>query len=494
MNGFGIDFGTTNSVAAVCDSRTGRVRALTDLSNNRPHPSVVWYKGDQTIVGSAAKYNLKDLANVAGNTFVASVKRKLGKDHAFSIFGEKKMAWEVAADIFRFLKERAASDYRQQLDNIVATVPVNYDGRARAELRRAANAAGLQITTFIHEPFAAVIGYCGNMPDGIQSLDGSHVMVFDWGGGTLDITIARIKDSRVYELSTSGLRDIAGDYFDSRIEKFGRSRFLDKYALHEEKVTLLPGTRARFAAECERAKINLSSSDEETLMLAQYFEREGRTYDLSEPIARVDFERIIREDIEAALRQVEKALDEAALSAQEIDTVLLIGGSSKIPLLKREMITRFGPRAIDVPNGDTVIAEGASIIAKNGWMPYLVRPIQVRLSDHSLYTVFEEGCILKPEACKKTINFYCTDNRDGEARMVLVEPQRTGDSSSAQVKHVLNIPVNPTLSRAVAGERVTAQFEIDDDLEFHVSAWGNIDEKVRTAAIHDLCFGIRVGG
>jgi molecular chaperone DnaK len=492
MNGFGIDFGTTNSVAAVCDGRTGKVRALTDITNNRPHPSVVWYKGDQTIVGSAAKYNLKDLASVAGNAFVPSVKRKLGSDHEFSIFGEKKMAWEVAADIFRFLKERAATEYRQELDNIVVTVPVNYDGRARSELRKAASAAGLRVTTFIHEPFAAVIGYCGNMPGGIQHFDGSHVMVFDWGGGTLDITIARIKDSRVYELSTSGLRDIAGDYFDSRLENFGRTRFLDKHALHDEKVALLPGTRARFAAECERAKINLSSADEEQLLLAQYFEREGVTYDLNETVMRSDFERIIRDDIDAALRQVDKALDEAALSAQEIDTVLLIGGTSKIPLLKQMMINRFGPRTIDVPNGDTVIAEGASIIAKNGWMPYLVRPIQIRLSDESLYTVFEEGCVLKPEACRRTVNFYCTDNRDGEARMVLVEQQRSGDTSSSQVKHVLNIPVNPTLSRAVAGERVTAQFEIDDDLEFHVSAWGNIDEKVTEGAIHDLCFGIRV--
>lgn len=169
------------------------------------------------------------------------------------------------------------------------TVPVQYDGRARSELRKAPNAAGLQVSTFIHEPFAAVIGYCNNMPGGLQNLDSTHVMVFDWGGGTLDITIARIKDAKVYELSTSGLKDIAGDYFDSRIENFGRPRFLDRHALQDEKVTLAPGTRTRFAAECECAKISLSSSEEEQLMLAQYFEREDRGYDLSERITMLDF-------------------------------------------------------------------------------------------------------------------------------------------------------------------------------------------------------------
>jgi molecular chaperone DnaK len=396
----------------------------------------------------------------------------------------------VAADIFRFLKSEALQDYGHDLAEAVVTVPVYYDGRARAELRKAASAAGIQVTTFIHEPFAAVIGYCHTFRGGIEGLDGSNVMVFDWGGGTLDITVAQIKDGRIFELATSGLRDIAGDHFDSRIAKLGRSKFLERYGLRDDVVSILPQTRARFADECEKKKISLSSVEQEKLMVSQFFEREERGYDLEEPLTRIEFEYLIREDIEAALRQVDKALDYASLSAQEIDRVLLIGGSSKIPMLRREMLARFGPRTIDLPNGDTIIAEGASVVAKNGWLPYLERPIQVRLSDGSLYTVFEQGTVLKREACQKIINFYCTDNRDGEARLVLVEPQRNGDSSSIQVKEVLNIPVNLKLSRI--NERVTAKFEIDDDLEFHVSAWGAIDEKVSSIAIHDLCFGIRV--
>lgn len=492
MNGIGIDFGTTNSVAAFCDGRTGRVRALTNPDDNLPHPSVVQYKPDETIVGRVAKHQIHGYANVAGNAFVSSVKRKLGKSHTYSVMGERKAAWEVAADIFRFLKTRAQVDYGHEITEAVLTVPVNYDGLARADLRKAASAAGIQVRTFIHEPFAAVIGYCQTFDDGIAALDGSNVMVFDWGGGTLDITIARIKDARVFELATAGLIDIAGDHFDARIEKFARSRFLDRFGLRDDIVSILPGTQARLAEECEKKKINLSSAEQVKLMVGQFYEREDRSYDLEEPLARVDFEGLIREDIQAALRQVDEALYKAALSAQEVDRVLLIGGSSKIPMLQHEMLARFGSRAVDLLNGDTVIAEGASVISKNGWLPYLECPIQIRLSDGSLYTIFERGTVLKPESCDKTVNFYCTDNRDGEVRLVLVEPQRFGDSSSVKVKEVLNVPVNSRASRATANERVTARFEIDDDLEFHVSAWGNIDENVASTAIHDLRFGIRV--
>jgi molecular chaperone DnaK (HSP70) len=492
MNGYGVDFGTTNSVAAVCNGTGGRVRAYTDLSNNLPHPSVVWYRGDEIVVGKEAKRNLKGYADVTGNAFVGSVKRKLGHDYVYSVLGERKAAWQIASDVFRFLRTQAKQSYTDEIENAVVTVPVYYDGRARAELRKAANAAGMEIKTFIHEPFAAVVGYCYSSGIEIENLNGTNIMVFDWGGGTLDITIARVKDGRIFEVATAGLKDIAGDYFDIRLEKYARARFLDRYGLRDDVVSLLPGTKARFGFECEQAKIRLSSAADETVSVARFFEREGRDYDLNEPITRSEFDQLIKDDMQAAMRQVDKAIDEASLTAQEIDTVLLIGGTSRIPALRKEMLARFGRRAIDIPNADTIIAEGASVISYHDWLPYLVRPIQVRLSDGSLYTIFEEGRVLKAAACRKDINFYCTDNRDGEARMVLVEPTRAGDSSSVRVKDVLSVPVNSRLSLASANERVTASFEIDEDLTFHVSAWGAIDESVASLSIHDLCFGIRV--
>lgn len=492
MNGYGIDFGTTNSVAARCDGRSGRTLPFKDRKTNLPHASVVWFQGDHVVVGREAKFQIKEFAGVPGNAFVTSVKRKLGKNHNFSIFGERKAACAVASEIFRFLRQQAKTEYGDDLENVLLTVPVYFDGVARSELRDAANSAGIEIKTFIHEPFAAVISYLHASGRDVETLNGFNLLVFDWGGGTLDITVASIKDGQICELGTAGLNDIAGDYFDGRIEGFARGRFLDRYGFREDVLSLRPGTPARFGAECERAKIRLSSVDNERILVEQFFHREGQEYHLDEKITRQQFEGLIASDIQAALTQVDKALSQASLTADEIDAALLIGGSSRIPLLRTEMNTRFGARAIDVPNADTIIAEGAAIIAKNDWLPYLARPIQVLLADRSVYTVFESGHVLKPEACRKEINFYCTDNRDGEARLVVAETRRPGDSTSIQTKHILNIPVSSELPAPYNHERISSIFEIDENLVLWVNAWSATQGEVVSSPLHDLCFGLRV--
>jgi len=493
MSSHGIDFGTTNSVVARYDSRSGHVLAFRDRTSNRPHPSVVWYRGDKIEVGKEAKHQIREFAGVTGHAFISSVKRKLGKNHSFSIFGEKKPAYDVASEIFKYLRQQARASYEDDIENVVLTVPVYFDGQARSELRKAANLAGIEIKTFVHEPFAAVIGYyCGGGRN-IEALDRSTILVFDWGGGTLDITIARIEKSQIYELATAGLNDIAGDHFDDRLEHFARSRFLDRSGFREDILALRPGTPARLISECERAKINLSDALADRIQVAQFFQRDSRQYDLDEPVTRDDLGKLISDDIHAALRQVDKAIDEASLSAEEIDLALLIGGSSRIPMLRTEMQNRFGGRTVEVPNADTIIAEGAAIVAANGWLPYLARPVQVHLADKSLYTVFESGWVLKPEVSRKEMNFYCTDNREGKARLVIVESMRPGDSSSVQNKQILTISVSANLPRPYNHERVSTRFEIDENLVLCVSAWSATQQAVARASVHDLCFGLRVG-
>lgn len=490
--GFGIDFGTTNSVAARSDAATGRTLPFTDRETNLPHPSVVWYRGNQVVVGKEAKHQLKGFADEAGNAFVRSIKRKLGRDSGVTVFGERKEAYEIAAEIFRFLRQQAKDNYDYDLENVVLTVPVRFEGTAREDLRKAANAAGIEIKTFIHEPFAAVIGYCYSSARDIESLNGLNILVFDWGGGTLDITVARIKDGQIFELATAGLEDIAGDHFDSRLESYARGCFLNRHGLREDILSLRPGTRAKLSTECERAKISLSSRTAERLQLRLFFHRESLDYDLDAEITRPRFEGLIATDVDAALRQVDQVIGDAALTPEEIDAALLIGGSSRIPMLRSEMNVRFGARAIDVRNADTIIAEGAAIIAQNDWLPYLARPIQVRLSDGALYTIFERGQILKPEVCRKEVSFYCTDNRDGEAHMVIVESLRPGDTTAVRTVQILNVPVSAALPRPYNHERVSAVFEIDENLVFWSSAWSATQQSVVHTPVHDICFGLRV--
>jgi len=491
MNGIGIDFGTTNSVVAICEGRTGRTRGLTDPDSNLPHPSVVWFRGDGVEVGRRAKHQIQGFAEVPGNFFVRSVKRELGKGKRYGIFGEEKAASDVAAEIFRFLKNRAKRDHKVDVEAAVVTVPVHFDGRARRELRKAAADAGVHIKTFIHEPFAAVVGYCKNARQDITSFDGSRILVFDWGGGTLDVTLVQIQGGLLAEVGTGALDDIAGDRFDARVGGHVVSRFVETHGFRTELVTPQGGTRARLWEECERGKIVLSSRLQTKVQVAQFFRRGGRDLDLDESMDRSGFEKLIRQDVDAAFHIVDKVLNEARVSEPEVTRVLLIGGSSRIPVVRQEMEKRFGARLVEVANADTIIAEGAAIVAQEDLCPFLQRPVQIRLADETLYTVYEAGTLAIPDGSQKNLTLFCTDNRDGVAHLVIAERLRPGDPSSAITKEIVDIGVSAKLPAPYEHERVYVTLAIDQDLVLEVKAHSATQRKVATAEIHDLAFGLR---
>jgi len=181
-------------------------------------------------------------------------------------------------------------------------------------------------------------------------------------------------------------------------------------------------------------------------------------------------------------------MEEARLTSREIDLVLLIGGSSLIPLVQQEMTERFGARIVQVPNADTIIAEGAALIDALGMQPVLARAIGVRLSDESFYEIFPAGTVATPAVCNKTLNFFCTDNRDGEAKIILVERV---DQQEITKPQVLAIPVSREQPHKHADhERVVITFRLDDDLVLHVTAKRATQPHGRTIAIHDLLFAL----
>ncbi|MBI1930699.1 Hsp70 family protein [Candidatus Poribacteria bacterium] len=166
--GSGIDFGTTNSVAAVYNTKLRETEAFTS-DENRPYPSIVWYQADGTIIiGTEAKKNMIGFSHVEGHRFISSIKRSLGKNQFFSLFGRKVPASDVATEIFRYLRENAETKKNYALDKAVVTIPIDFNGQARRELRIAADKAGVYIKTFVHEPFAAVVRYCHHNQKGIE--------------------------------------------------------------------------------------------------------------------------------------------------------------------------------------------------------------------------------------------------------------------------------------------------------------------------------------
>jgi molecular chaperone DnaK (HSP70) len=494
--GLGIDFGTTNSIMALYEG--GMTRPLMD-GHGRPHPSVVWYQPDGKItVGRQAKRNIHGYSDQPGHHFVSSIKRSLGKNRSYRVFGQTRTPGDIASDIFGFLLAHAREDEgirerRFQLGEAVVTIPVYFDGPARRELRKAADRAGLYVKTFVHEPFAAVVSYCIGRDGrgGLESLEGRNLLVFDWGGGTLDITLAGIRNGIMTELATSGLEDRAGDHFDESLSKATRSRFLDRERINLSDLEQAPGVKDRFLAECERAKIALSKEASDKVQVAKAFKASGAIYDLDERISRSDFESLIRFDVRDAMAEVDKSLEKAVLTAGQVDHALLIGGSSNIPMVRAELETRFGARLEVVKNADTIIAEGAAIVDALGMLPVLAQSIGVRLSDGSDYEIFPAGTVAKPGVCKRTVNFFCTDNRNGDARLVITEKN---PKESWKVKELLSIPVSPDLPEPYNHERVTVDFFLDDDLVLNIVGKGATRTAGNNTEIFDLRYGMETHG
>jgi len=489
--GFGIDFGTTNSLVAVHNLKSEKTIVCRDKATDLPHPSVVWYRPDEPPrVGREAKAHISAYAEAAGNAFVQSIKRRLGKGDTLDVFGEKKPAQAVATDIFRFLLSDAHTAHDFDVREAVVTVPVYFDGRARRELRRAADDAGLFIKTFLHEPFAALIGYLYGMgfEAGLRQRDGQNILVFDWGGGTLDITVGQVCQGRVVQLSTAGLIDRAGDRFDSLLGAVATRKFQKRHSIPSDQFRLTAATKDRFRAQCERSKIELSAKRIQKVELADFL-RVGKTVlDLSERIEREDFENEILADVDLAAREVDRALDAAGLSARQIDLVLLIGGTSQIPLVQQRIRERFGYTVVNVKNADSIIAEGAAIADALGLGLVFTDSVAIELSDGTHHDVFKAGEPAKPEACNKTLNLFCTDNRDGVARLIVGLARASNGRFDRST--VLTIPVSPDLPRPYNHERVTASFRLDEDLVLHVDAKAATQPKGGHEEVVNLRFAV----
>lgn len=493
--GIGIDFGTTNSVVCIYDRSINTSKAF--LDSGFPHASVVWYRADGSTprVGRESKRQLRSYSGTEGHHFEASIKRQLGRGYDQYIFGRKVSAHEIASDIFRFLKEDAC-DQRPDLEfsGAIVTVPVYFDGKARRDLRMAADKAGIYIRSFIHEPFAAIVGYLSRSDswNRISSLNDRVVLVFDWGGGTLDITIAKIVDNQLIELSIGGMNDRAGDYFDEQVHKWALSNSCARNNLTVDDIRILAGDRGRLLTECERAKIALSDDLDDKIQTARAYSLGERWYDIDEAVQRTDLNGIVSADVERAISEVEAVLARAGVSHHGVDTVLLIGGTSRMPLVRDRLRELFSHRIVEIEQADTVIAEGAAVIDALNLQPMLSRSVCVELADDSLYPVFIEGELAVPDLCKKTLSFYCTDNRDGEAKLILKDSSNGYRSSKPALKQILTLPVSPDLPKPYNHEKVTVDFWLDEDLIVNVRGKAATQDKGNSCEIYDLCYGLRL--
>lgn len=343
----GIDLGTTNSVVAVKEGEN--ITIIANAEGSRLTPSVVAFtKEGERLVGQLAKRQ----AIVNPDRTVLSIKRKMGTDHAVAIDGKAYTPQEISAMVLQKLKKDAEDYLGETVTKAIVTVPAYFTDAQRQATKDAGKIAGLEVLRIINEPTAACLAYGANK-------EGEHkILVFDLGGGTFDVSILDVGEGVFEVLATSGDNLLGGDDWDERIvkwlvEEFRKAEGVD---LSKDRMAL---QRLREAAE--KAKVELSSMAETTISLPFITANQSGPKHLEMSLTRARFEEMTTDLIERVAIPCRRALEDSGLSASQIDKVLLVGGSTRMPVVQRKVKEIFGKEPTKGINPDECVAAGAAI-------------------------------------------------------------------------------------------------------------------------------------
>lgn len=496
----GIDFGTTNSLISVV-TREEKIKSFDD--RERPHPSVVRYEGDRVICGREARDKLEKLGiGVLGNT-VRGPKRLISSE-TINVEGRLMSPADVIGDYIRYLVSHARENDKDRIADLahaVVTIPVAMDGRGRKALRGALMTAGVYVEAFVHEPLAALYGYFRdqeNFEETIRSYDGRMILVFDWGGGTLDLTLCKVVDGCLVQVLNRGNNNVGGDYLDEAILNYVIREHEKKHGwTPDTKLQANPGMKSRLLAQCEKAKITLSSLDETNIFMPNYFQGEGEEAEIDVWLDRSTLEKIAEKIVKQGINEIHALLakDQADVDPQTIALCLATGGMVNMPFIKSMLTDIFGVSALHIsPKGDRIISEGAAWIAHDNVKLALAKPFELVEARNSLLTIIHEGTLLPPrgETITSLKSMYCSDPRDGKAVFTFKRPQMVNKSAAADPRTSygsLVVEINkdfPPLE-----ERISLTVTIDDNLIVHCEAVGDSYQQRRSIEFYDLEFSLR---
>ena len=342
----GIDLGTTNSCVAVYDG--GEAKVITNPEGMRTTPSVVAFKNGDIIVGQKAKNQM-----VTNKDTISSIKRKMGTSEKVSANGKEYSPEEVSAMILGDLKKTAEAYLGETVTKAVITVPAYFNDAQRQATKNAGKIAGLEVERIINEPTAAALAY------GIDKQEDAHtILVYDLGGGTFDVSILELGDG-VYEVkSTSGNNKLGGDDFDNRISDYLVSEFKKENGvdLSSDKMAM-----QRIKDASEKAKKDLSGVTSTQISLPFISQGENGPLHLEVNLTRAKFEDLISDLAESTLDPVRKALKDAKLTKDDINKVIFVGGSTRIPMITDLVKKELGKEPSKGVNPDEVVSMGAAI-------------------------------------------------------------------------------------------------------------------------------------
>ena len=344
----GIDLGTTNSVVAVLEG--GEPSVIANAEGNRTTPSIVAFKSEEVLVGELAK---RQAITNPDNT-VRSIKRHVGTNWKESFEGKEYTPQEISARILQKLKRDAEAYLGDDVTEAVITVPAYFNDAERQATKEAGQIAGLNVLRIINEPTAASLAY------GLENNEDQKILVFDLGGGTFDVSILEISEGVFEVKSTSGDSKLGGDDWDQRVmdwlvDKFKSSTGID---LSKDKMAI-----QRVQEGAEKAKIELSSTSETEINLPFITANDAGPQHLLEKLSRSEFEKITSDLVDRTKAPVENALSDAGMKFSDIDHVILVGGSTRMPSVQKLVTSLTGKDPHKGVNPDEVVASGAAIQA-----------------------------------------------------------------------------------------------------------------------------------
>ena len=342
----GIDLGTTNSCVAIYEG--GEAKVIANPEGERTTPSVVAFKNGEIIVGGAAKRQM-----ITNKDTIYSIKRLMGTDKKVEANGKKYTPQEISAMILGDLKKTAEAYLGEKVSKAVITVPAYFNDAQRQATKDAGKIAGLEVERIINEPTAAALAYGLDKQEENQT-----VLVYDLGGGTFDVSILELGDGVFEVKSTSGNNELGGDDFDKRIMDY----LVDEFK-KENKVDLSKDKMAmqRIKDAAEKAKKDLSGVTTTQISLPFLSQGEDGPLHLEMNLTRAKFEELCHDLFESTLEPVRKALKDAKLTKKDIDKVILVGGSTRIPKVQELIKNEIGKEPSKGVNPDEVVAMGAAI-------------------------------------------------------------------------------------------------------------------------------------
>ena len=455
----GIDLGTTNSCVAVMEG--GEAVVITNTEGMRTTPSVVAFSKDgERIVGEPAKRQ----AVTNPDRTISSIKREMGRDYKVTIDDKNYSPQEISAIILQKLKADAESYLGEKVTEAVITVPAYFTDAQRQATKDAGKIAGLDVKRIINEPTAAALAY-GVDKDGVEE----KILVFDLGGGTFDVSILEIADGTFEVLATSGNNKLGGDDFDNVLVDYIANEFIktDGVDLRKDKMS---AQRLKDAAE--KAKKELSTLMETSISLPFITMDATGPKHLEMKLTRAKFNDLTRHLVEATQGPTKTALQDANLNASQIDEILLVGGSTRIPAVQEWVENFFGKKPNKGINPDEVVAAGAAIqggVLMGDVKDILlldVTPLSLGIETAGgVFTKMIEKNTTIPVKKSQVYSTYADNQTAVTINVLQGERTRASDNHSLGNFNLEGIPAAP---RGVPQIEVT--FDIDANGIVHVSA------------------------